>query len=274
MLCSDWLRLKPATFTTQMEVRKWILFWILGWMTWTITRHQFFVGMVGFHNLILSNPVFIRETILEVQAIDRDSGSNGLVKYSIVSGDNRRVFHMNERNGKISLRKLLSEEAYTLTIRAADSGFIKKEGFLRLIISVKFITPAPSPSGLPGNIPPTTKADNGVVGMVGIVVGPLGGILLTVLMAVFWLKSRRSVSPPPPEFSVPPPPLEFRQTVLPLFTGRCCVCTQSSTCKFLFKFRLIYREVVSLHYLNFCTRRNLITGSPRIRSEFRLWIRD
>ena len=167
----------------------------------------FFVGMVGGHNLILSNPVFMGETILEVQAIDRDSGSNGLVKYSIVSGDNRRVFHMNERNGKISLRKLLSEEAYTLTIRAADSGFIKKEAFLRLIISVKFTTSAPPPSGLPGNIPPTTKADNGVV---SIVVGALGGILLILLMAVFWLKSKRSVPPPPPEFSVPPPPLEFR----------------------------------------------------------------
>jgi len=164
-----------------------------------------FVGMVGSHNMTLSNAVFIGETILKLQAIDRDSGSNGLVKYSIVSGNNRRVFHMNERNGKISLRKALNEKAYTLTIRAADSGFIEKEAFLRLIISVKFITPAPPPSGLPGDIPATTKVDNGVVEtrkgnggffsdikMIIVVGACVGFLLLSVcLIAVFCLKFRR-----------------------------------------------------------------------------------
>ena len=164
-----------------------------------------FVGMESGHNLTLSNAVFIGETILKVQAIDRDSGSNGLVKYSIVSGNNRRVFHIHERNGKISLRKVLSEKAYTLTIRAADSGFIEKEAFLRLIISVTFITPAPPPSGLPGDIPVTTKEDNGVVetrkGNGGffsdtkmiIVVGACAGFLLlsVCLIAVFCVKFRR-----------------------------------------------------------------------------------
>ena len=164
-----------------------------------------FVGMVGSHNMTLSNAVFIGETILKVQAIDRDSGSNGLVKYSIVSGNNRRVFHMNERNGKISLRKVLSEEAYTLTIRAADSGFIETEAFLRLIISVKFITPATPPSGLPGDIPATTKADNDAVEtrkgnggffsdikMIIVVGACVGFLLLSVcLIAVFCLKFRR-----------------------------------------------------------------------------------
>lgn len=164
-----------------------------------------FVGMVNSHNMTLSNAVFIGETVFKVQAIDRDSGSNSLVKYSIVSGNDRRVFHMNERNGKISLRKVLSEKAYTLTIRAADSGFIEKEAFLRLTISVDFITPAPPPSGLPGDIPGTTKADNGVVEtrkgdggffsdtkMIIVVAACAGFLLLTVcLIAVFCLKFRR-----------------------------------------------------------------------------------
>ena len=164
-----------------------------------------FVGMVGSHNMTLSNAVFIGETILKVQAIDRDSGSNGFVKYSIISGNNHRVFHMNERSGKISLRKVLREKAYTLIIRAADSGFIEKEAFLRLIISVTFITPAPPPSSLPGNIPGTTKAGNGVVetrkGNGGffsdtkmiIVVGACGFFFLlsVCLIAVFCVKFRR-----------------------------------------------------------------------------------
>ena len=161
-----------------------------------------FVGMVGSHNMTLSNAVFIGETVLKVQAIDGDSGSNGLVKYSIASGNKRRVFHMNERNGKISLRKELSEKAYTLIIRAADSGFIEKEAFLRLVISVNFITPAPPPSGLPWDIPATTIGDNGKVKKsVGffsdtkmiIVVGACAGFLLlsVCLIAVFCLKFRR-----------------------------------------------------------------------------------
>ena len=155
-----------------------------------------FVGMVGTHSMTLSNAVFIGETILKVQAIDKDSGSNGLVKYSIVSGNSRRVFRINKRNGKISLRKVLSEKAYTLTIRAADSGFIKKKAFLRLIISVNFITPAPPPSSRPGDIPASTKAGNGSFFLeteMIIVIGACAGFLLfsVCLIAVFCLKFRR-----------------------------------------------------------------------------------
>lgn len=164
-----------------------------------------FVGMVESHNITLSNAVFIGETILKVQAVDRDYGSNGLVKFSIVGGNSRRVFRINERNGKISLRKLLSEKAYTLTIRAADSGFIENEAFLRLIISVNFITPAPPPSNRPGDIPASTKTGNGVVETrkgngsffsdtkMIIVIGACAGVLLlsVCLITVFCLKFRR-----------------------------------------------------------------------------------
>ena len=155
-----------------------------------------FVGMLGSHNITLSNSLFIGETVFKVQAIDKDSGSNGLLQYSIVSGNDRRVFHINERNGKISLKKELGEKAYTLTIRAADSGFIEKEAFLRLIISVNFITPAPPP------IPATTKVVIGKTeGSEGffsdtkmiIVVGACAGFLLLIvcLIAVFCLKFKR-----------------------------------------------------------------------------------
>ena len=164
-----------------------------------------FVGIVGSHNMTLSNAVFIGETILKVQAVDRDSGSNGLLKYTIVSGNSRQVFRIDERNGKISLRKVLSEKEYTLTIRAADSGFIKKEAFLRLIISVNFITPAPPSSSRPGDIAASTKAGSGVVGTrkgngsffsdtkVIIVIAACAGILLlsVCLIAVYCLKFRR-----------------------------------------------------------------------------------
>ena len=167
-----------------------------------------FVGMQDSHNITVTNGVFIGETVLKVQATDDDAGSNGLVQYSIVSGDDHQVFHMNKRNGKITLRKVLTEKTYILTIRAADSGFIEKEDFLHLTISVEFITPAPPPSGFPGGISPrpaTTNADDGLVetrtGNEGffsdtkmiILVGACAGfLLLTVcLTAVFCVKCRR-----------------------------------------------------------------------------------
>lgn len=170
-----------------------------------------FVGMQGSHNITVTNAVFIGETVLKVQAIDKDAGSNGLVQYSIVYGNDHQVFHVNKRNGKITLRKVLTEKTYILTIRAADSGFIQKGAFLHLTISVDFITPAPPPSGFPGGISPrpaTTKADNGLVetrtGSGGffsdtkmiILVGACAGfLLLTVcLTAVFCVKCRRKES--------------------------------------------------------------------------------
>lgn len=167
-----------------------------------------FIGFEGSYNMTLSNAVFIGETVLKVQATDRDSGSNGLVTYSIASGNDDQVFHVNRRNGKITLRKVFSEKAYILMIRATDSGFIEKEAFLRLFISVRFITPAPPPSGFPGNNSPrpvTTKADNGMVEsrkgnggffsdtkMIIVVAACAGFILLTICVAaVFCVKCRR-----------------------------------------------------------------------------------
>ena len=163
-----------------------------------------FVGIQGRHNITVTNAVFIGETVFKVQATDKDAGANGLVQYSIVNGNDHKVFHMNKRNGKITLRKVLTEARYVLTIRAADSGDIEKEAFLYLTIRVDFITPAPPPSGRPPR-PATTKADNGLVetrtGDGGffsdtkmiILVGACAGFLLlsVFLTAVFCMKCRR-----------------------------------------------------------------------------------
>ena len=163
-----------------------------------------FVGLGDNHNLALSNALFTGETVMKIRATDKDSGTNGLVKYSIVSGNDDGVFHLNRRTGRIKLNKELSKKLYILTIRAADSGDIQKEAYLRLTISVSFITPAPPPSSLPGDDPQGTEGNGQVESRTGsegffsdtkmiIVVGACAGfVLLTVLLvAVFCLKFRR-----------------------------------------------------------------------------------
>lgn len=163
-----------------------------------------FIGLRDHDNITLTKPVFIGETILKVQAVDEDSGSNGQVQYSIVGGNDNQVFRINKRNGRITLRKQLNKTLYKLTIKASDSGVIEEESFLRLSISVKFITPAPPSS------PPTTK-NVGVVDsrkggffedtkMIIIIAVASGVLLLTIfLTAVFCIRHRRKGEKKPDE---------------------------------------------------------------------------
>lgn len=167
-----------------------------------------FVDLHSPHNMTLTNGVFIGETVLKVDAVDKDSGSNGLVEYAIISGNEGQVFQINKNNGRISLKKQLNKTSYHLTIRASDSGVIREQSFLRLSISVKFITPAPPPSGFPGKKtqrPGTTSVDGGVVDnrkgdggffadttMIIIVAVSAGVLLLTIcLTAIFCVWFRR-----------------------------------------------------------------------------------
>lgn len=123
-----------------------------------------FVGFQSQHYMTLTNAVPRGAEILKVKAVDKDSGSNGLVKYAIVSGNDDHVFRINNRNGRITLLKQLNNKSYNLLIRASDSGSIEEKSFLRLEISVRFITPAPPVTGIPGKSssrPGTTNKDDG-----------------------------------------------------------------------------------------------------------------
>lgn len=161
-----------------------------------------FVGLENSHNLTLSGALFVGETVLRLRATDRDSGANGLVKFFIVSGNKDRVFHLNKRTGKITLNKELSRKLYILTIRAADSGDVENEAYLRLIISVRYITPPPPPPSFPGdgsiNDDGEVESRTGIAGFFSdskmiIIVGACAGfvILSILLVAVFILKFRR-----------------------------------------------------------------------------------
>ncbi|KAI8798258.1 protein dachsous, partial [Biomphalaria glabrata] len=60
--------------------------------------------------------------LVTVQARDRDSGLFGTVTYSIVSGNDKGYFTINNNTGSIQLIKVLPNGLFTLIIRATDGG--------------------------------------------------------------------------------------------------------------------------------------------------------
>ncbi|XP_053406641.1 protocadherin Fat 4-like [Mercenaria mercenaria] len=74
-------------------------------------------------------PVSIRENmtigsvVYDVQATDEDvTTQNSVLSYSIIAGNDDKVFSIDADNGSISLDKTLSEETYNLKVMVSDSG--------------------------------------------------------------------------------------------------------------------------------------------------------
>jgi protocadherin Fat 1/2/3 len=67
----------------------------------------------------------IGSNVVQVYAIDRDTGENARLEYSIVSGNIGNAFHINSKMGIISLAKTLdvtSLSEYMLQVKATDHG--------------------------------------------------------------------------------------------------------------------------------------------------------
>ena len=79
----------------------------------------------GFYNLSVTEDTPVGTTLLRVQAQDGDSGVQGLVSYSITSGNEDNSFLLSSNDGSLTLRKLLDHEGhsqYSLTVRASDNA--------------------------------------------------------------------------------------------------------------------------------------------------------
>ena len=75
---------------------------------------------------ILEN-VSIGMDILEANAVDNDIGNNGRLRFTILSGDPRGVFEINEANGVLRVAKRLDHErqsSYSLVLQV--QGKFKK----------------------------------------------------------------------------------------------------------------------------------------------------
>lgn len=82
-----------------------------------------FVGLP--YNFIFNSNSEHGTSIGRIQAVDLDSGQNGLVTYSIVSGDSRSLFSVNSQTGQLTLARTLSPHDplhYCLLVMARDFG--------------------------------------------------------------------------------------------------------------------------------------------------------
>ena len=107
------------------------------------------------------------QTATTIQAIDRDSGDNGRVSYSIASGDSGGFFSLDPNSGELTTRKSLDLESaqianwtFILVIVAKDYGNPQLSGnatFVLMVSGVNEFTPQFTPPGLSLQIPEDTS---------------------------------------------------------------------------------------------------------------------
>ena len=106
------------------------------------------------------------QTATTIQATDLDSGENGRVTYSVVSGDSSGYFSLHPNTGELTTLKSLDLESaqnpnwtFTLVIVAKDHGNPQLSGiatFVLKVSSVNEFTPEFTQPGLSLNIPEDT----------------------------------------------------------------------------------------------------------------------
>lgn len=81
----------------------------------------------------------IGTTIRTLSARDKDKGMNGLIKYSIVSGNDKDLFSLNNKTGVLSLAHPLDfekKQQHELRVSATDGGWIAKTSYVTVTIHV------------------------------------------------------------------------------------------------------------------------------------------
>ena len=91
------------------------------------------------------------DSLICLQARDKDTGSNGKVRYEITAGNNENLFGINFNTGALSSLSLdfESSEEHSLTIRASDHGVPPRSSETTVKVIVKDT-----------NDPPRFKANN------------------------------------------------------------------------------------------------------------------
>uniref|UniRef100_A0A8C5CQG2 FAT atypical cadherin 2 n=1 Tax=Gadus morhua TaxID=8049 RepID=A0A8C5CQG2_GADMO len=88
---------------------------------------------------ILSNMAATGSQVIQVKALDKDTGSNADIAYSLHSGNIDHLFSIDQVLGSISLTKPLDlhpQEKFQLTVKATDQGFPQRSDVCSLHISV------------------------------------------------------------------------------------------------------------------------------------------
>uniref|UniRef100_A0A8C3WY49 Dachsous cadherin-related 2 n=1 Tax=Catagonus wagneri TaxID=51154 RepID=A0A8C3WY49_9CETA len=91
------------------------------------------------YSVAVSEGRFYGDHIVRVFAADLDSGSNGLVEYSILSGNQGQTFQMDALSGVLTANAVLDHEgtsAYSLIVQATDKGMHRFSGTAVIKIQV------------------------------------------------------------------------------------------------------------------------------------------
>nr|KAF6400970.1 FAT atypical cadherin 4 [Rousettus aegyptiacus] len=99
----------------------------------------------------------IGAVVRTVSARDRDAAMNGVIRYSISSGNEGGVFAINSSTGVLTLAKALDYELcqkHEMTISATDGGWIARTGYCSVTVSVIDVNDN-SPVFLPDEYSPT-----------------------------------------------------------------------------------------------------------------------
>ena len=106
----------------------------------------------------------VNTTILTVSAVDGDDGPNGMVRYKISAGNERREFSVHSITGAVTILEPLDYDTiqeYRLNITATDLGFESKQAIATLSVNVSDINDNPPTFNqslyeayLPENSPP------------------------------------------------------------------------------------------------------------------------
>uniref|UniRef100_A0A2K5Q1K7 FAT atypical cadherin 4 n=1 Tax=Cebus imitator TaxID=2715852 RepID=A0A2K5Q1K7_CEBIM len=81
----------------------------------------------------------IGSIVRTVSARDRDTAMNGLIKYSISSGNEEGIFAINSSTGVLTLAKSLDYELcqkHEMTISATDGGWVARTGYCSVTVNV------------------------------------------------------------------------------------------------------------------------------------------
>lgn len=81
----------------------------------------------------------INKTIIQVNAVDDDSGQNSIVKYNIEKGDRLNQFRIDDVSGQISVLYALDRESipsYLLEVRACDCGSPEMCSYVHVYIDI------------------------------------------------------------------------------------------------------------------------------------------
>ena len=88
---------------------------------------------------VKSGSSFERPLVGSVRAIDRDVGSNAMIKYSIIGGNTGSAFTIDQNTGNLYLQQSLDREqqdSYKLIVRAQDLGNPPKSNTTQVVINV------------------------------------------------------------------------------------------------------------------------------------------